>query len=152
MRWLALSLLLTACTLSCRSGAPAARAVREPAVVLQPDGAAEVRVVVEVARTPAEVQRGLMFRERLEPGHGMLFLFDRPKRQSFWMRNTYIPLDMIFIRSDRRVLGIVENAEPLTDSPRAVEGESQFVLEVPAGFAVQNRVAPGTKVTFVDVD
>jgi uncharacterized membrane protein (UPF0127 family) len=68
------------------------------------------------------------------------------------MRNTYIPLDMIFISTDKRVVGVVERAEPLTDDPRSVEGESQYVLEVPGGFAVENRIGPGTVVRFVDVE
>ena len=124
----------------------------EPQVVLRPEGRPEVRVSVELARSPEELQRGLMFRQALAPGRGMLFLFAAPQQQSFWMRNTLIPLDMIFIRADRRVLGVVENTEPLTDTPRQVAGLSQFVLEVPAGFAARHRVAAGTPTEFVGVE
>jgi uncharacterized membrane protein (UPF0127 family) len=125
---------------------------RTPTVVLDPDGGEPVRVHVELARTDDEKQRGLMYRSRLDPDGGMLFLFDRETHQVFWMRNTYVPLDMIFISKDRRVVGVVEHAEPLTDTPRSVEGLSQYVLEVEGGFAAQHRIGGGTRVQFVDVD
>jgi len=149
MARLAAMFLIVGCT---HASPPARPAPRGPQVVLAPDGGDESRVMVEVARTRAETQRGLMFRKHLEDGHGMLFLFERPTQQSFWMRNTYVPLDIIFIRADRRVLGVVENATPLTDDPRSVDGKSQFVLEVPAGWAARHRIGPGTRVAFVDID
>ena len=127
---------------SCSHGAPVRRP-GEPRVVLAPAGAAEATVVVEVARTPAELQRGLMYRERLDPGRGMLFLFPRPERLTFWMHNTYVPLDMIFIGSDHRVVGVVENATPLTDDPRAVEPDAikeiQALLTLVDGRVVYER-------------
>jgi uncharacterized membrane protein (UPF0127 family) len=135
----------------CSHGATA-RPPTTPRVVLLPDGHAPVEVRVELARTAGEQQRGLMYRDRLADGAGMLFLFDRSRHQVFWMRNTYIPLDMIFISTDKRVVGVVERAEPLTDDPRAVDGDSQYVLEVPGGYAVANRIGPGTTVRFVDVE
>ena len=123
-----------------------------PEVVFRPPGAAEVRVVVEIARTERERNRGLMYRDKLESGRGMLFLFEEAAPLSFWMRNTYIPLDMIFLGADRRVVGIVERAEPLTDDPRGVPGRSQFVVEVPGGWAAAHRIAPGTPVDFRNID
>jgi uncharacterized membrane protein (UPF0127 family) len=123
----------------------------EAAVELFPAGRAPVLVRVELARTPAERQRGLMHRKELGADDGMLFLFEGPQQLSFWMRNTYVPLDMIFIESSMRVLGIVENAEPLTETPRAVPGLSQYVLEVNAGFSRQHGLGPGTKVRFQGV-
>jgi hypothetical protein len=122
-----------------------------PRVVLAPEGAPEVVVRVEVARTPAQTQRGLQWRHRLAADAGMLFLFTRPRQLSFWMRDTFIPLDIVFITSERTVLGVVENAEPETDDPREVEGVSQFVLEVNAGFARAHGIGPGTVVRFEDV-
>jgi uncharacterized membrane protein (UPF0127 family) len=61
------------------------------------------------------------------------------------MRNTYLPLDMIFIESDLRVLGVVENAEPMTDTSRSVPGQSQYVLEVNAGFAREHGIEAGAQ-------
>lgn len=103
----------------------------------------------EVADTAAERARGLMFRERMEEDHGMLFLFPGESQQSFWMRNTLIPLDMIFIRSDRTILGVVENAEPRTDTPRSVPGLSQFVLEINGGLSAELGIEAGQTVRFM---
>ena len=123
-----------------------------PMVVLRPAGRPEARVRVELARTPEETQRGLMYREKLDPDAGMLFLFPEERPQAFWMKNTFVPLDMIFIRHDRTVLGVVENAEPLTTSSRQVPGASQYVLEVVGGWAQGHGVGPGTPVEFVHVE
>jgi uncharacterized membrane protein (UPF0127 family) len=120
-------------------------------VVLSPPGRDPVTVRVEIARTPAQTQRGLMFRRTLAADAGMLFLFPRPQQLSFWMRNTYLPLDMIFIEPDLTVLGVVENTVPLTDDSCRVPGLSQYVLEVNAGFARTHAINTGTPVRFVDV-
>lgn len=131
------------------SPAAAAAAAQQQVVVLEPLGAASVRVRVEVAQTPQERQRGLMFRKQLDPDAGMLFVFERPQRNVFWMHNTYLPLDMIFITRDFRVLGVVENATPQTDAPREVPGESLYVLEVNAGYSRQHGITQGTKVQWI---
>lgn len=122
-----------------------------PRVVLAPPGHDAVSVRVELARNEAERERGLMFRKQLEPDAGMLFLFEESRQLTFWMHNTYLPLDMIFIREDLTILGVVENATPLTDAPRRVEGVSRYVLEVNAGFARRHGLQPGTSVRFVGV-
>lgn len=137
------------------SGAQAAEpetAVAEASVVLSPPGTDPVSVKVELATTPDERRLGLMHRQHLDADAGMLFLFDAPAPLSFWMRNTYIPLDMIFIKQDLTVLGVVENAEPLTDTSRNVPGLSQYVLEVNAGFARAHGIAAGTTVRFEGVE
>ena len=122
-----------------------------PEVVLRPQGRPEVRVKVELARTDEEHQRGLMYREKMEPEHGMLFLFPSERQNTFWMKNTYIPLDIMFIKPDKTVLGTAENCEPLTETGRSVPGKSQYVLEVVGGFAQAHGIAPGTPVEFVHV-
>ena len=149
--------LLLPCLVQCKSAggseaqaappqaARAAVAPEEPVVELSPLGGAPVRVKVELAQTPEQRQRGLMFRKHLAPDAGMLFIFERPQHNVFWMHNTYLPLDMIFITEDWSVLGVVENATPQTDSPREVPGISAYVLEVNAGFSRQYGIAAGTK-------
>lgn len=134
------------------SGEPAQQDRAElPMVILEPPGSPPAEVTVELARTPRQIQRGLMYREHLPPDHGMLFLMGEERIQSFWMRNTLIPLDMIFISADRRVVGVVENAEPLTDTPRRVNAPSSYVLEVNGGWAAAHHVQAGTPVRFQDV-
>jgi uncharacterized protein len=130
---------------------PSGPAAPAAAVVLHPPGRPPVRVAVELAISPREIQRGLMYREHLPPDGGMLFVFRSEKRQSFWMKNTLIPLDMIFVTADRVVAGVVANAEPRTLTSRAVEAESQFVLEVNAGWAAANGIVAGTPVSFENV-
>jgi uncharacterized membrane protein (UPF0127 family) len=131
-------------------GAVPPKAAAGPAVVLRPEGR-EVSFRVEVVRTDAERQRGLMYREHLDADAGMLFIFERPGPLSFWMRNTFIPLDIIFIGADRRIVGVVENAEPRTETSRRVDGDSQYVLEINGGLSARLGLRPGTPVEFRNV-
>ncbi len=117
-------------------------------VVLRPDGAAPVRVRVRVARTEEQRRRGLMYVQNLPVDEGMLFVFPEDDILQFWMRNTLIPLDMIFIRADLTVAGVVANAEPLTLANRSVGKPSRYVLEVNGGMAKKWGVVAGTPVTF----
>jgi uncharacterized membrane protein (UPF0127 family) len=149
-----------------RSDAATHRASSDAATPAAPDGApseldgrvvlrgadGEVEVRVEVVKKRAQRSRGLMYRERLDEDAGMIFLFREPEHQTFWMRNTLIPLDMIFIGSDKRVVGVYENAQPRTDRTRAVDGDSQYVLEVNAGFARRWGIGPGSRVELHGID
>jgi len=101
---------------------------------------------VELATTEAERERGLMFRKELPEGHGMLFDFHQEQPVSFWMHNTYIPLDMIFIRGDGRILRIAENAQPMSDRLIPSGGPVRAVLEVIGGTAGRLGIAPGDRV------
>jgi uncharacterized membrane protein (UPF0127 family) len=109
------------------------------------------RVEVEIAATPDSRTRGLMWRKELADGKGMLFLFPAEDVQGFWMRNTLIPLDMLFIGSDLRIVGIVSRAEPKTLNSRSVGLPSQYVLEVPGGWTEKVGVRKGTTVEFEGV-
>ena len=121
---------------------------KEPTVAIEREDGTMVRVKVELAVTEDERATGLMYREKLEKGTGMLFIFDKPEVHYFWMKNTYVPLDMIFIGSDLGIAGVVENTEPMTLTPRGVGKESQYVLEVEAGFCAKYGVRKGMKTTF----
>jgi uncharacterized membrane protein (UPF0127 family) len=101
---------------------------------------------VEFAATPEETSRGLMFRRELPEGQGMLFDFQHEREISFWMKNTYIPLDMIFIRGDGRILRIAENTRPLSERLVPSGGRVRAVLEVIAGTARKLGLAPGDRV------
>lgn len=114
-------------------------------------GAAPVHVRVELARTPEEQMRGLMYRRSLEPDAGMLFLFDRAEPRRFWMRNTYIPLDMIFLDASRVVVSIEENTVPLDETGRGPDQPAQFVVEVAGGYARSHGISVGSRAQFLNV-
>ncbi len=101
---------------------------------------------VEVADNDAERAKGLMYRKELPEGQGMLFDFHRDQEVSFWMQNTYIPLDMVFIRGDGRILRIAENTEPLSTRLIPSGGPVRAVLEVIGGTARKLGIAPGDRV------
>jgi uncharacterized protein len=101
---------------------------------------------VELAVTNEERARGLMFRKQLAEGKGMLFDFKPDQEVSMWMKNTYISLDMIFIRGDGRILRIAENTTPLSENIISSGGTVRGVLEVIAGTAKKLGLAPGDRV------
>jgi len=101
---------------------------------------------VEIADTEAAREKGLMFRKSMPPGQGMLFDFHSDQPVRFWMKNTYIPLDMIFIRSDGRILNIAENTTPMSEKEVPSAGPVQAVLEVRGGTARKLGIAPGDRV------
>lgn len=107
-----------------------------------------VRVDAELALTRAEQRRGLMYRRYLRRNTGMLFVFPSPRRASFWMINTFVALDLIFIGADHSVVGVVEHARPFSDDEQAIEAESLYVLEVSAGFCSTHGITAGTPVSF----
>jgi uncharacterized membrane protein (UPF0127 family) len=104
------------------------------------------RLSVEVMRTEAEREKGLMFRRFMPADRGMLFDFKSEQSVMMWMKNTYIPLDMVFIRRDGTVSHVAENAEPLSERIIPSDGPAYAVLEVNAGLARQLGIAPGDKV------
>ncbi|MEP6860098.1 MAG: DUF192 domain-containing protein [Deltaproteobacteria bacterium] len=130
--------------------APAPPAANLPKVFITTP-AGEVAVDVEVVSTEAKIERGLMYRQHVPLDSGMLFLLPEIKDWTFWMRNTLIPLDMIFIRKSMAIAGIVENAEPKTETLRSVGEPSQFVLEVNGGWTKAHAVTKDAKVRFANV-
>ncbi len=134
-------------------GLPNETAAAGFAVVTFKNENALVRVNAEVAETPSETQRGLMFRTSLPEDSGMLFVFDRDQPLTFWMMNTSIPLDGIFISSLLRVVSITENLKscPPSDcrNPQYFTSATlaMYVLEVNAGFSRKNGITSGTQVS-----
>jgi uncharacterized membrane protein (UPF0127 family) len=110
------------------------------------DAPSKPRVNVELARTPAQRNRGLMYRTSLEEDSGMLFSWNRAAPRSFWMRNTCLPLDMFFIASDFTIVGILEQVPTLNDAPRSVPCPAAHVLELNAGYARAHDIAPGQRI------
>ena len=151
-----LALALAAATPACKSPAAqkeAATAAPAPtAAVVVDTGQRQLTFRVELARTEAEREQGLMYRQKLDADAGMLFLFERSFPQTFWMKNTLIPLDMIFIAPDHEIVGIVANAEPLTTTTRGVRTPSQFVLEIGGGLSARLGIREGQHVEFRGVE
>jgi uncharacterized membrane protein (UPF0127 family) len=100
---------------------------------------------VELAQTSHDLEKGLMYRREMPEDRGMLFRLGERRDHTFWMHNTCIPLDMLFVDDDGTVVGIVEGAEPLTDVSRSVGCPSTYVLETNAGWARRHGVRPGQR-------
>ena len=145
------ALLALAPALACASKKGADPAVPLPRVVVETSSGARHAVDVELARTEPERRKGLMDRPSLPDDAGMLFIFDETSVQSFWMKNTLIPLDMIFIDDEGRIAGIVESAEPRTLTERTVGKPSRYVLEVNGGWSRAHGVRAGDRVRFESV-
>lgn len=106
---------------------------------------------VEIARTAEERTRGLMFRNSLPEDKGMLFIFEDETDHHFWMKNTYIPLDLIFINSDLKVVGTYENATPMSEEPIHIGRPSKYVLEINGGLSKRFNIDPDTRVVFINI-
>ena len=104
--------------------------------------------VVEIAKTSQQQAKGMMFRTELADDRGMLFPFTEIRMASFWMKNTVIPLDIIFIRSDGVIENIAENAEPYSTIPVESTSPVAAVLELRGGLAAEMGIAAGDKVAW----
>jgi uncharacterized protein len=102
-------------------------------------------VEVELARDEISRERGLMYRTSMPDNHGMLFSWDDESPRTFWMRNTCIPLDLLYVSKDGVVAGILEQVPTLNDAPRGIKCPVAHVLELNAGWARAHGVAPGMK-------
>lgn len=106
------------------------------------------KISIEFAETDYEQQTGLMYRKSLEENQGMLFLYPSEAMRSFYMKNTYIPLDIIFYNKDSTVVSFQENAKPLDETSLPSEAPAQFILELNAGKVKQWNIEAGDKITF----
>ena len=109
---------------------------------------AEYVFTIELARTSEEMERGLMFRDRLQSDHGMLFLFPDEREVSFWMKNTLIPLDLIFADASGRIVRIAERAVPLSTELIPSQAPVRAVLEVNGGTAERLHITVGDKLVY----
>ena len=116
----------------------------EPLSIMTAGGPAQF--IVEIADTRRTREIGLMCRTRLAPDRGMLFDFKQPQEVAFWMQNTLIPLDMVFIAVDGHVVSVARNAVPMDRTPIPSHGAVLGVLEIAGGRAAALGVAPGDKV------
>lgn len=107
---------------------------------------APLSVDIEVADTEIKRQQGLMHRKHMEPNRGMLFIMDRLKEQNFYMRNTFISLDIIYLDQDKKVVSIAKNTQTLSDTGIPSNGDALYVLEVVAGYAETHGVEVGDQI------
>jgi len=122
--------------------------LEEPPAAVLPDG---TRITLELAVTPEEKEEGLMFRPTLPRDRGMLFLFSQAGYPGFWMKNTLIPLDIIFLDDEGRIVSIAAEVPPCAADPcpqYRPDAASSAVLELAAGVAGAHHLAPGTRLRF----
>ena len=100
---------------------------------------------LELAETAAETAQGMMYRRSVPEGTGMLFIMAEERPQSFWMRNTYVPLDIIYLNADGTVVSIQANAQPMNDMPLPSEAPAKYVLEIAGGGSGQYGIKTGLK-------
>lgn len=123
----------------------------KPRVVIENDQGKIASFEVELADTPAKRTFGLKYRQNLPEDQGMLFIFPVQRVHEFWMKDTPLPLDMIFINGDRKVVGIIRMTQPFSTESRSVPAPSLYVLEVRGGVARQKGLRVGDTVSFESI-
>lgn len=113
---------------------------------LRQDGSVAASITIEIAGTPEARVKGLMERWFLPEHHGMLFIFDAPEIQRFWMHNTPLSLDMIFADENRRILNLAESTTPMSKQTYSSRGPAQYVVEVRAGFCRRAGIQEGMSI------
>jgi uncharacterized membrane protein (UPF0127 family) len=126
------------------------KAFSETLVVYSEKGSETCRLGVELAITQTDQAKGLMFRKSMDENAGMFFLFERNEIRHFWMRNTLIPLDMIFIDNKYVVVDVHRGAKPLDETVISSRKPARYVLEVNAGKTDKCHIKPGSKVKLIN--
>ncbi len=122
--------------------------VKEGEVRFVRDGKVLKKIDVEIAENEAERAKGLMYRPYMPDSLGMLFIFERPEPQAFWMKNTQIALDIIYVDEDRKIVSIQKNARPFSEESLPSLGEAQYVVEVNAGYTDLHGINVGDRIEF----
>ena len=117
-------------------------------VVIQNENSSSIPILVEVMITESQQAKGMMYRKSLDKDKGMLFLFKEPKKAVFWMKNTYIPLDLIFIKKGGGIDSIHENLEPLSTKKIKSKNNVIAVLEILGGQVKINKINSDSKILF----
>lgn len=106
------------------------------------------QIDIELADDDAQRAQGLMYRKSMGDDQGMLFIMERNEQQGFWMKNTYISLDIIYVGADSTIVDIYKNAKPLDLKSMPSRGLAKYVVEVNGGWTTKNGIAKGDKITF----
>ena len=117
-------------------------------IFLKPDGSSIVKVNIEIADNDAERQMGLMNRSFMNNSQAMLFIFEKEEPQAFWMKNTIIPLDIIYVNSNKEIVSIAANTEPFSEKSLPSGRPAIYVVEVNGGFCDQYGIAAGCKISY----
>ena len=156
MRLLLLSLLFIG-FVSCKNKAEnTPKELTQEKITFSPEGSlqifkkdsSQVSLTIELAETAYETETGLMYRESMKPDQGMLFVFEDEQPHNFYMKNTYIPLDLFFITKDQKIATIIKNARPLDETSLPSEVPVQYVLEVNAGSAATWNIQEGDSISW----
>lgn len=158
LRFIGISLLVIFTFVSCNDGKSKHTSIKTDKIEFRKDGELTFRnpegpvlkkIDIEVAENSYDIQTGLMYRKSMKENRGMLFVFDdeRP-RGHFYMKNTYIPLDLVYINADKKIVDINENAKPLDESPLPSKAKAKYVLEINGGMVQKWNLVIGDDVSF----
>lgn len=149
--------LLLLCAISCKNTTENnPESLTQEKIVFTPEGSLQIfkkdstsiSLSIELAETDYETETGLMYRESMEADQGMLFVFDEETPHNFYMKNTYIPLDLFFITKENIIATIIENAKPMDESSLPSEVPVQYVLELNAGSALKWNIKEGDSISW----
>lgn len=112
------------------------------------EGKYKLMIDIEIAETPAERERGMMYRNQMSDTQGMFFIFDGNEPRSFWMKNTHLPLDIMFVDEGGEIVTIHKNTVPYDESSLESTAPAKFVVEVVAGFSDKNGIVSGDKIVW----
>lgn len=115
---------------------------------LKPDSTVVVTIDIEIADDDLQREQGLMYRRQMEMSTGMLFIFGEEEPRSFWMKNTHLPLDIIYLSAGKQIVSIHENTPPFSEQSIPSRLPAQYVVEVVAGFTALYNIKPGDLITF----
>lgn len=127
---------------------PGCDAAGPQVVIVAPDKSVRATIRVEIANTAQQRELGLMYRKQMDENAGMLFVFPAAEPLKFWMKNTFIPLDMIFADDSGAIVGIVANAVPLSEDQVGPDAPSRYVVEVNGGYSARHAIKPGDRLEF----
>jgi uncharacterized membrane protein (UPF0127 family) len=128
--------------------APASGITKEGEVTFLKDGKTFRKIDVEIAENDTDRQKGLMFRPYLSDSVGMLFVFEEPTPQSFWMKNTMISLDIIYVDQNKKIVSIQKKAKPYSEESLPSFGDAQYVVEVNGGYCDKYGIQVGDTIVF----
>ncbi|TDE10032.1 DUF192 domain-containing protein [Dyadobacter psychrotolerans] len=121
---------------------------KEGEVVFSREGKQIRKIDVEIAENDAERNKGLMYRPYIPDSTGMLFIFQEPRELGFWMKNTQIPLDIIYADAGKKIISIQKNTKPFSEESLPSNGVAKYVVELNAGFSDRNDIKPGDAISF----